>query len=724
MKTLVPGAATKTIRDGATAARYRPLAGIPACYGLVVSDPTWRLSAAKWVGRARLAARLRPRPTPVEPASSPRWKARLDEPANGGVVTRGLNVIGGWAIHDWRRIQGVVVSVNGRPHTFATEFYERADVANRWSDFATVGSAGWSAMLDLGSYEGDEVVVSAHALMEPRRRGRPPGRVGPVLHIGTARCRVDGAAPPTGLPTGHFHQEPFVLSGYARVTGVIQSADDVATVEVELDGRSVGLARTTPVPTAVARGSGTILTTRFASVVEIPDDSASVSLSATLTSMSGKTHQLGAWHPEVRAPARPARPDADRLDVVRRRGQARLEAQQSARQAADRADEPTVLVVTHDLALGGGQLYLHELLLRLLRRGVRFALVSPRSGVLTDELEALGVPVLITGETQPRDPEAYEAQVLTIASWAVQHGCRSALANTMTAFTGVDAALRLELPVTWAIHESYPFGQFWMEAFGPGVAHDYIVGRAADSLGRASRVVFEAHETLRLYEPLLAPGAGVVVPYGVDLSEIERYREEVDRDDLRATLGIGPDTLALLCMGTVEPRKCQVNLARAFAGSPRVRGSDCELIFVGASPGEHHTEELRHLVADLGDVRIRIEPVQREIHRWYHACDVLVSASDVESLPRSMLEAMAFGRPVASAAVFGIPELVEDGVSGFLCRSRDLGALREMLERVAGTSAHDLIAMGARARGVVTTRHDPRVYEGYYLEELTRADLG
>jgi len=618
-------------------------------------------------------------------------------------------------------MQAVVVTVNGRPHAFVTEFYERADVASTWPGFAMFGTAGWSTVLDLEGYEGDEVMVSAHALLEPKRRGRRPAQLGPVHHIGTAHCRVGSAAKPSGLPTGHFHQEPHVLAGFARIAGEIQSAEDVATVEISMNGRPVGLARTTPVPSASTPGGMTILTTRFASVVEVPSGVESVSLSAKLTGMSGETHEISPWHPEVRTPVRSPRPDAARMDVVRRRGQLRLEAQRAARQTADQAAEPRVLVVTHDLALGGGQLYLHELMLRLLRRGVRFALTSPRSGVLTDELEGLGVPVLITGEIQVRDPEAYEAQVATIASWAVQHGCTSALANTITAFTGVDAALRLGLPVTWAIHESYPFEQFWMEGFGPGVTHDYVVERTRESLGRSARVVFEAHETLHFYEPLLAPGAGVVVPYGVDLSEIERYREEVDREALRAGLGIGPQTLALLCMGTIEPRKCQVNLARAFGGSSLVRGSDVELIFVGARPGEHFAEELRHLVADLGDVRIRIEPVQRDVHRWYHGCDVLVSASDVESLPRSMLEAMAFGRPVASAAVFGIPELVEDGVSGFLCRSRDLAALRDMLERVAGASGDDLVAMGARARGVVTTRHDPSVYEGYYLEELTRA---
>ena len=72
-------------------------------------------------------------------------------------------------------------------------------------------------------------------------------------------------------------------------------------------------------------------------------------------------------------------------------------------------------------------------------------------------------------------------------------------------------------------------------------------------------------------------------------------------------------------------------------------------------PGRPYADALSTYVERLGDPRIRIEPVQPGIHRWYHAVDVLVCASDVESLPRSMLEAMAFGRPVASTAVFGVP---------------------------------------------------------------------
>jgi len=433
-----------------------------------------------------------------------------------------------------------------------------------------------------------------------------------------------------------------------------------------------------------------------------------------VTLVAGESFELKPWHVDVQHSAVPSGPDADRLALVRDRTSAQL----AALARGTEAQEPRVLVATADLGLGGGQLYLHELMLRLDRAGLRFALTSPRSGLLTEELEAMGVPVLITGPTPAQDPEAYEAHVRDIAAFAVQHGCTAALANIVTSFAGADAAVRLGLPLTWAIHESYPFGQLWTEAFGPAGAHPYVVERTRVSLGAAKRVVFEAAKTQRFYDELLAPGAGVVVPYGVDFDEIARFRDGVDRDELRAELGIGPDTRALLCMGTIEPRKGQLNLAEAFGHSAELRDKDLQLIFVGAVPGRPYADALADYVDGLADERIRVEPVQPEIQRWYHAADVLVCASDVESLPRSMLEAMAFGRPVASTAVFGIPELVEDGVSGFLCPDRDLSALRAMLERVDGTDADELTAMGLRAREVATTRHDPAVYEAYYLEAL------
>jgi D-inositol-3-phosphate glycosyltransferase len=659
---------------------------------------------------------LDPEKTTPEERRTAWWKARLDLPKDGAVLGPSFNVVSGWAIHEWRHLRGVLITVDGQPRGFVTTFNERRDVARRWGSFPTADRAGWTAMIDFGDTEGSEVVVSAYAFLEPRRHS-PQGerqRLGPVRHIGTVRCQVRSDEGPSGLPTGYFHESDFVTAGYVHVTGHIQSVEDVATVELLLDGASTGLARATP-GEEMGANSVSIVITHFEGVVHVSPDHASVSVTAVVTLTSGQCFELKPWHVDVHEILVRPGPDAARLALVRDRTASQLAA--LARGTPDQ--EPRVLVATADLGLGGGQLYLHELMLRLARKGVRFALTSPRSGPLTDELESMGVPVLVTGPPQVQDPEGYEAQVRDIGAFAVQHGCTAVLANIVTSFTGADAGLRLGLPLTWAIHESYPFGQFWTEAFGPDGAHPYVIERTRLSLGAASRVVFEATQTLRFYEELLAPGAGVVVPYGVDLEEISRFHDANDRDELRARLDISPDTRALLCMGTIEPRKGQLNLAQAFGHSTALRGADIQLIFVGAVPGRPYADALSTYVDGLGDVRIRIEPVQPDIHRWYHACDVLVCASDVESLPRSMLEAMAFGRPVASTAVFGIPELVEDGVSGFLCRDRDLAELRGMLERVADTSRDDLVAMGARARGVVTTRHDPSVYAGYYLDELT-----
>ncbi len=639
-----------------------------------------------------------------------RFRGRLDEPVAGTVLLRGLNHVGGWAVHARRRLVGVVVTVDGRPSAFVSEFHERNDVTERWSgQFADTAGAGWSTTLDLSSVAGDEVIVSAYAVLEPGPRpAEDAPRLGKVRHLGTVRCQVRGEV-------AHFHRPPFLDAGFSRVEGVVRTAHEVGRVELYRDGEPVGPMRLTPVPEL--RHGRLAFTTRFDSVFEVPAEAATVTLTASVELLDGTTVEVAPWTPEVRTTLPPARPDAARCAIVRSRTDERLAA--LARGIAP--DGERVLVTTHDLNLGGGQLYLHELMLRLARRGVRFALTSPRSGVLVDELEAMGVPVLVTGPTPVQDPEAYEAHVALIGAWAVQHGCTTALANTMLAFTGADAAVRLGLPLTWAIHESYALGRFWTEAHGIAATHPYVMERAERSLRAAGRVVFEAAETQRLFAEHLSPGVGVVVPYGVDLDGIAGYRDAVDRRALRAELGLGADTRTLLCLGTIEPRKGQLGLAQAFARSRRLRDLDIELVCVGAVPGSAQAEELGQVVAGLGDRRIRVEPVQPDVYRWYHASDVLVCASDVESLPRTMLEAMAFGRPVASTAVFGIPELVEDGVSGWLCGDRDLGALRQMLERVGACSPQDLAAMGARAREVVTSRHDPAVYERYYLDRVAGA---
>jgi starch synthase len=81
------------------------------------------------------------------------------------------------------------------------------------------------------------------------------------------------------------------------------------------------------------------------------------------------------------------------------------------------------------------------------------------------------------------------------------------------------------------------------------------------------------------------------------------------------------------------------------------------------------------------------------VHRTCYGHEIAVS----ELLGLAVLEAMASGTPVVCSRVGGVPEIVEDGVTGFLVEPGDVGELRERLHELLGDRA--LAArMGAAAR--------------------------
>ena len=61
--------------------------------------------------------------------------------------------------------------------------------------------------------------------------------------------------------------------------------------------------------------------------------------------------------------------------------------------------------------------------------------------------------------------------------------------------------------------------------------------------------------------------------------------------------------------------------------------------------------------------------------------DIFVMSSETEGLGTSILDAMACGKPVVGTRAGGIPEVVEDGVTGFLVVPRDPTVARAMRSR-------------------------------------------
>lgn len=374
-------------------------------------------------------------------------------------------------------------------------------------------------------------------------------------------------------------------------------------------------------------------------------------------------------------------------------------------------------VFTHSLHLAGGELYLDELLRRLTSaHDLDVTVVAPRHGPLAAGLAEMGVEVHLTRPYEVH-PDFYEGAVSELQSLLNDIGPDVVLANTLGVFPAVDAALRQGRDLVWAIHESFEIEDFIYLNWGSRNLHDAVEERMRSALAGA-HTIFEAEATLELYLRQIPELKGRHIHYGIDVGVIERYLQTHDRAVLRRERDIAEDETIVLCMGVFQERKAQLALVLAFATVaplfPRAR-----LVLVGEHPTAY-ARSVRETTRLLGiEDRVEFVPIQPDIYPWYAVADVLVNASDVESLPRSILEAKAFGLPTLATDVFGLPEIISDGVNGWLCRAHSGNALATGLHRALSTPPEVLEAMRANCRAEAP-RFDGAGYAEAYHQLFTQ----
>jgi glycosyltransferase involved in cell wall biosynthesis len=173
--------------------------------------------------------------------------------------------------------------------------------------------------------------------------------------------------------------------------------------------------------------------------------------------------------------------------------------------------------------------------------------------------------------------------------------------------------------------------------------------------------------------------------------------------DVRASWGVAPDQPLVVSVGRLHPQKDHATLISAAALLAR-RRPGVRFVIVGEGP---RAGDLARQVRSLGlDDVVALVGAGVAGTDALAAADVVALASCWEGWPLVVAEAVRLGRPVVATAVGGIPEMLVDGVSGWLVAPGAPSALAGALEAAL---ADPLRAAGRTeaARADLDRRYDP-----------------
>jgi glycosyltransferase involved in cell wall biosynthesis len=203
-----------------------------------------------------------------------------------------------------------------------------------------------------------------------------------------------------------------------------------------------------------------------------------------------------------------------------------------------------------------------------------------------------------------------------------------------------------------------------------------IVHRTVDRfLDRWTSRYFGVAEAQRRYlvDELGFPGDKVrIIHNGVDPAQFDIT---ADRSVL-AEFGFAQDDPVVGILAGLTPVKDHATFLRA-ARTVVGKIPMAKFLVIGDGPARAQLEELTSELRITANVHFAGQ--RGDIARLLPAIDVFTLTSTTECFPMSVLEAMACGRPTVCTAVGGIPEMVEDGVTGYLVAPKDSRRLSERL---------------------------------------------
>lgn len=349
---------------------------------------------------------------------------------------------------------------------------------------------------------------------------------------------------------------------------------------------------------------------------------------------------------------------------------------------------PRVLFVQSPSAFSGV-----EQVLALLAEGISRSPAAPvdcsvaigYEGVLNDRLAAAGVDTHIAGRDFTAgsfDDASYVRRLLDDVQPALLH---------VHALAGVPLCCAAEergIPLVQHVH----------------VASEPSLHQLFDQLSHASRIVaVSAFVKQRVVRLGFHPDGVSVIPNGTTIGSV-RAIDDGTRACMRRALEVPDGSVALLLPARFARNK-RHDIALQTLDMLHKRGCQAYAIFAGeVYPAHRSWFQLIQKQVDARGLRsyVRFLSFVRDMASLYSAADILLMPSEDDPLPMTIMEAMAAHVAVVAADSGGIPEMIDDGVSGLLVRAGDAQGFAVAVDRVVADAElrNRLLAAAAlRCRG-------------------------
>lgn len=262
--------------------------------------------------------------------------------------------------------------------------------------------------------------------------------------------------------------------------------------------------------------------------------------------------------------------------------------------------------------------------------------------------------------------EAVQAnRIELIAPQSVRSSIIAFLATRLLPFRYRVAGTGRRVPIVTTIHNIHDPRHFRYAGRILQVCADYII--------------FESHyERNRLLASGLAKGKSTVIHSGIDT---DRFVPQAMDQALASRLGLDPTRHFVFgIVARLSEEKGHSYLIEAFAS---VCGElpNAKLLIVGDGPLR---VEVQQQVAELDlEDKVIFAGLQRDIPAFLALMNVFVLSSTRESFPLAAREAMAAGKAVVAPRIGGCPEVVDEGVTGYLFECRNVAELARRLAEVA-----------------------------------------